>query len=96
MADCRRHNNAQADPADAACGVVKGVPGVERGRNADDGDGVTGQDEVIGGPVPCVLRAKGAQADPKRETAEKEHALLRAKGDQEERYGGADHRPMMR
>ena len=93
MADRRRHDDAQADLGDAPRGGVKSVPGIERARNADDGHGVTGKDEAIGGPVPRVLRAKGAEPDPEGETAEEEDALLRAEGDEEERYGGADHRP---
>ena len=56
-------------------------------------DGVSGQDKAIGGPVPGVLRAKGAEPDPEGETAEEEDALLGAEGDEEQRDGGADHRP---
>ena len=96
MADRRCHNNAQADLGDAPRGDVKGVPGIERARNADDGDGVTGQDKAIGGEVPRVLRAKGAEADPQRESAEEEDALLGEKGDEESATPAPITVPMMR
>jgi hypothetical protein len=91
--DRRRQHDAQADLGDAPRGGVKRVPGIERPRNADDRHGVTGKDEAIGGPVPGVLRAEGTEPDPQGETAEEEDALLGAKGDEEERHDGADHRP---
>ena len=93
MADSRCYNDAQADLGDAPRGSVKSVPGIERARNADDRHGVAGKDEAIGGPVPRVLGAKGTNTDPEGETAEEEDALLGAEGDENERHGGADHRP---
>jgi hypothetical protein len=70
VADRRGNNNAEADFGDARRGDVKGVPGIERRRDAHNNGGVTAEDEAIGAKVPCdgevprVFETKSAKADP--------------------------------
>jgi hypothetical protein len=93
VADCRRHNDAQAHLRDARRGDVKGVAGIERSRDAHDNGGVTGKDEAIGGKIPRVLETKGAEADSQRERAEERHPLLGEERDEEKRYPATDQCP---
>src|SRR6185369_17995091 len=65
----------------------KGIARVKRAWNADDRDGVAGQDEAVGSKVSRVLRAEGAKTDPESERAEKENAFLGEESDEKKRYG---------